>query len=103
MGDLEELVHSGISDPRTTDDSEPSTADLEDLAVGRLAERAGTTADVVERVASLGILRRGPRGGFVSGDIQRLRLALALERSGISLDDFARGVAAGKLSLEFAG
>jgi adenylate cyclase len=67
-----------------------------------LATSSGTIPDRVERMVALRILEPAEGGGFSEGDITRVRLALALEDSGISLDDVGRAIADGTLSFAFA-
>lgn len=72
------------------------------IAIDELAIRAGTSTESIRRIADLGLL--GPEAGRTSFDesiVPRIRLALQLEQSGISLDDVAQAVAAGRFSLEF--
>jgi adenylate cyclase len=81
-----------------TDAETDASIDPEALAV-----MSGTTTATIHRLVSLGILGPAEEGRFGPGDVSRARFALALEASGISLDDVARGIADGRLSLAFAG
>jgi adenylate cyclase len=69
------------------------------VSAQELAELAACSPEYVERLADLGLL--GPRvddGLFASSDVHAIRLMGAFEEAGISLEDVARGVAAGELS-----
>jgi adenylate cyclase len=63
-----------------------------------LAELVPCPLDNVRRLEALGLLNRGEDGLFPSSDVHVVRLMAAFEDAGISLDDVARGVAAGELS-----
>lgn len=65
----------------------------------QLAVRAGASVSDIRRLLELGILPRGPLDESLT---PRVRLALELESSGVSLGDVAGAIADGKLSLEFA-
>jgi hypothetical protein len=72
------------------------------LTPEQLADRAGLSVEQVERMTRLGLLTRtGESGQFRRGDVYRLRLLVACERSGLPLEAVARAVAAGKFSLSF--
>jgi adenylate cyclase len=67
-----------------------------------LAQAAGTSVERVERLAELGLLE--PRAGtapYRDADLHRVRLADALDRAGIPLEDMGRAAAAGALQLRF--
>ena len=69
------------------------------VSAQELAELAACSPEYVERLADLGFL--GPReddGLFASSDVHAIRLMGTFEEAGISLEDVARGVAAGELS-----
>jgi adenylate cyclase len=70
------------------------------LSVTELAERAGVTAQLVERLQQLGILIPF-EGGFRPSDIYRVRLLHAFEEGGLSLEAIGQAVGAGKLSFAF--
>jgi adenylate cyclase len=75
---------------------------MSSLTPEQLADRAGLSVEQVERMTRLGLLTRtGESGQFRPGDIYRLRLLVACERSGLPLEAVARAVAAGKFSLSF--
>jgi adenylate cyclase len=63
-----------------------------------LAELAPCTIEHVCRLEELGLLERGEDGLFPSSDVHLVRLMAAFEEAGISIEDVARGVAAGELS-----
>src|ERR671923_72493 len=56
----------------------------------------------VRRLVDLGIVpRRDGERPFVPGDIHRIRLAQAFERSGIPLEAIGTAIASGHLSVDF--
>ena len=65
----------------------------------QLASKAGTDVTTVRDLSRLGILSDGPE--FSEGSVSRVRLAIQLRESGVSLDDVARAITAGDLSMEF--
>jgi class 3 adenylate cyclase len=74
------------------------------LSETELAERAGTAPERVRELAEHGILE--PSGGepgrpFRVVDVNRIRLADALEDSGMSLADLGRAIAGGHIALDF--
>jgi adenylate cyclase len=71
------------------------------LSESELAERSGTTPEQIHRLAEVGILVPDPEGGFRLADVQRVRLAEACERGGISLEDMGKAIASGHLSFSF--
>jgi adenylate cyclase len=73
------------------------------LSASGLADLAGTTAAEVERLVELGILvaREGAGGPFLDTDVQKVRLAVACERSGLPMEGIAGAVRAGRLSFAF--
>lgn len=73
------------------------------LSEQQLAARAGATVEDIRRLVRLGIVDAGE--GEVSYPdtlVPRVRLALHLELSGISLEDVGQAVSTGRLSLAFA-
>jgi adenylate cyclase len=74
---------------------------MEGLGDSALAEWAGTTAHHIRKLADLGILAAQEDGSFRISDIQRVKLADALEASGISLEDIGQAIRSGHLSLSF--
>ena len=75
---------------------------MSDLTAEELAARSGTMPEQITRLVDLGILRpNGEDKAFGAGDIQRVRLARALQESGLALGDVGRAVADGHVSLEF--
>lgn len=74
---------------------------VEGLTEAELALRSGTTEEQVRRVIAVGILSPDDQGLFRAGDIQRVKLAEAFERSGISLQSIGRAIQAGHLSFSF--
>jgi adenylate cyclase len=76
----------------------PHVAGLSEI---ELAERASMTSEQVAMLSELGILSSQPDGTFRPSDIQRVKLAHALEASGISLRDIGQAVRSGHLSLSF--
>jgi class 3 adenylate cyclase len=74
------------------------------VTAAELARAAGTSVDRVERLAELGLLeRRDGDDPFRPEDLHRVRLADALDRAGIPLEDMGRAAAAGALQLRFVG
>jgi adenylate cyclase len=72
------------------------------LTEGELAARAGATVEQLARLTRLGIIFRSEgEQPFEPGAIQRVRLAEAIERSGIPLEDLATVIGQGHLSLSF--
>jgi adenylate cyclase len=74
---------------------------METLSEAELAERAGTTQERVRRLGELGIIAAEPGGIYRATAVQRVRLAAALEQSGISLEDLSNLISKGKLSFSF--
>ena len=70
-----------------------------ELDDSQLAIKAGTDVATVQGLVHLGILPQGP--GFPDGFVSRVRLAIQLQESGVSLEDVARAIAEGDLSMEF--
>jgi adenylate cyclase len=72
------------------------------LREDEVAIRAGTTVEEVRRYAELGVVEPRDDGGYVPGDVLRVRLARALAGSGLAPEDLGRGIREGHLSLAFA-
>jgi adenylate cyclase len=68
-----------------------------------LAARSASTPERVRALVEAGVLTPAADGSFEPSDINRIRVAEALEASGISLADIATAVAAGELSFGFVG
>ena len=69
------------------------------ISAQELAELVPCSPEHVRRLEDLGILEREEEDGpFASSDVHVVRLMAAFEEAGISLEDVARGVAAGELS-----
>lgn len=68
-----------------------------------LAERCFLAPSVVRHLAELGILApdEDPERPFHETDVRRIRLAVACERAGLSLDGIGTAVAEGKISFGF--
>ena len=67
-----------------------------------LAARTGVAPERIERLVALGILAPGDAAApYSPADLQRVRLAEAIERSGISLDDVGRAIHEGLISFGF--
>ena len=67
-----------------------------------LSRGSGAAPQLIRRLVDLGIVP--PRDGqrpFVAGDIHRVRLAQAFERSGIPLEAIGAAIASGRLSFAF--
>jgi adenylate cyclase len=67
----------------------------------QLAERSGASIEHVRNLAALGILTPQGDGSYRPSDIQRVKLANALEASGISLEDIGQAIRSGHLSFSF--
>lgn len=74
---------------------------MEALTESQLAERAGAVADRVARLTALGIVSPEADGTYRPTAVQRIRLADALEQSGISLEDISQLISSGRLSFSF--
>jgi adenylate cyclase len=69
------------------------------LSPQELVELVPCSLEHVRRLEELGILERQEEDGlFLSSDVHVVRLMTAFEEAGASLEDVARGVAAGELS-----
>jgi adenylate cyclase len=72
---------------------------MAELSERELAELASCSLAHIRKLTDLGILvRREEDKPFRSSDAHLVRLMTAFDRAGVSLDDVARGVAAGELS-----
>jgi adenylate cyclase len=65
------------------------------------AERAGVTADYLDRLVELKIVRLDEDGGFSSGQVKRAQLMQALDTAGMPLDGLAAAIERGAISLDF--
>jgi hypothetical protein len=72
------------------------------VSAQRLAELVPCPVERVVRLADLGILEAHGEGRYAFADVHVVRLMEAFEAAGVSLDDVARGVAAGELSFPLA-
>jgi adenylate cyclase len=72
------------------------------ISAQELTELAPCSPDHVRRLEELGLLERGEDGSLPSSAVHAVRLMNAFEDAGISLEDVARGVAAGELSFPLA-
>jgi class 3 adenylate cyclase len=68
------------------------------ISASELAELAPSTPEQLRRLEELGFLEPDADASFPSSDVHVVRLMAAFEDAGISLEDVARGVAAGELS-----
>ena len=73
------------------------------LTAREVAERAGCSEALVDRLARLEIVPPGDDGRFEPADAHLVRLMAAFEESGISLEDVARGFASGDLTYSGMG
>jgi adenylate cyclase len=71
------------------------------LSEQELANRSGTDPERIRQLAQAGILTPAADGSFGMSDINRVRLADALDREGISPDDLGRAIQGRQLSFEF--
>ena len=74
---------------------------MDPLAKAELAERAGTTAEHIDRLVEAGIISPGDDEKFRVTDLQRVRLADVLDQSGITLESIGVAIAGGHLSFSF--
>jgi adenylate cyclase len=75
---------------------------VSDLLLDDVAGRGGSTPSRVRRLVELGVVPdRGGDDGFDVTDIQRVRLAEALDRAGIPFDALGQAVADGALTFDF--
>jgi adenylate cyclase len=72
------------------------------ISAQELTELAPCSPEHLVRLEELGLLERGEDGSFPSSAVHVVRLMNAFEDAGISLEDVARGVAAGELSFPLA-
>src|SRR6266536_2786313 len=91
----------GDTMPQVQPGSETDDAARDGLSDSDLALRSGTSAERVRLLGRLGILRPAEDGSYRRVDINRIRLAEALDRSGISLEDLGRAIDEGHVSLDF--
>lgn len=77
------------------------TVDEPGLSRAELAERAGATGSDIDRLVTAGVVRPRPDGSFPPGDVHRLRIVAAFERTGVPLDALAEAARAGTISLEY--
>ena len=68
------------------------------ISASELVELAPSTPEQVDRLEQLGLLEPDGDASYPSSAVHVVRLMAAFEDAGISLDDVARGVAAGELS-----
>ena len=68
------------------------------ISASELAELAPSTPEELRRLEELGFLEPDGDASFPSSDVHVVRLMAAFEDAGISVEDVARGVAAGELS-----
>lgn len=73
----------------------------ERLDATSLASRAAVPLARIDALVDAGVLRPGPDGRFVIGDLQRIQIAGAYERGGIDLELLGKAIAAGRMSFEF--
>jgi class 3 adenylate cyclase len=71
------------------------------LTLTQAARRAGVEPEYVEQLVEVGILHPRP-DGYTIGDVRRIGLLPALERTGLPLEAMSAGIASGLLSLDFA-
>jgi adenylate cyclase len=74
---------------------------MERLSLEELAARSGTSIDRIRRLAEVGLLEPADDGLFAMVAINRVRLADALDREGVPLEDMGKAKASGQLSFEF--
>jgi adenylate cyclase len=74
----------------------------ESLTEAQLADRAGLSLDRLRTLVELGILEPGADGTFREKDVPVVRLCLAFEEGGISMQAVGRAIAEGHFSFAFA-
>jgi adenylate cyclase len=74
---------------------------MDRLNEAELATATGASPLVIGRMIELGVIAPPSEGGFPVPDIARVRLALAMEASGVPLDAIGRAIHSGGLSLGF--
>ncbi len=67
------------------------------MTIAELATASGSTEERIVRLVELGVIGRA----FEPGDVQRVRLAEALDRAGIPFEALGRAVGEGALSFDF--
>jgi len=67
------------------------------LDVATLASRTGVDPDRIGALVGVGIVRPDEHGRFADGDVATVRLALAFEASGITLEDLGAAIERGAL------
>jgi adenylate cyclase len=76
------------------------SAGRDSLTEGELADRAGTSVEMIRRLVDLGILSLDD-GAFKRRDVMRIRVVRDLEGKGIDADALAAALASGHLSLGY--
>lgn len=71
------------------------------LTADGLKTATGAEQEFVDRLLSAGLIREADGGGFAPAIVARVRLVLALETSGLSLDTIVLAVNSGAFPLEF--
>ena len=71
------------------------------LSAPELAGRAAIPVEEIHRLVDVGLLAQAEDGTFAAADLTRIRLAEALDRSGIPLDEIGAAIRRGELSLDF--
>ena len=66
-----------------------------------VSERAGVDLAFVDRLVAFGILTPGDGDRFTTGDVQRVGVAVGLERGGLSLEAVGDATRRGELSFNF--
>ena len=74
---------------------------MPNLSETELAERTGATPERIDRLTDLGITSREGDGTYRLANIHRVRLAEAIERSGVDLDAVGKACATGEMSFAF--
>jgi adenylate cyclase len=71
------------------------------LSAAELAGRAAVPEEELRRLVDVGLLAQAKDGTFAAADLTRIRLAEALDRSGIPLQEIGAAIRRGELSLDF--
>lgn len=73
-----------------------------DLTLDDLALRAGVPVARIERLVEIGVIAPDAAGRFRPADVQRVEIAGAYERGGISLDDLGGALREGRVSFAYS-
>lgn len=75
---------------------------MDSLSLYELSRQAGCSDAQIANYVSAGLIK-AQRGTFETGDVFRVRLIMALENAGVTVNDLAAMIADGLMSFDFAG